>query len=182
MTPAKWSVGHDGRVPQLVAPTERVHTSYLTAIADFHAEGRFTDIDIDELVDQSEFLAHVNALIAQADPRTSRPDGYVPDTVLWWVDGTEFLGRLGIRHWLTESLARVGGHIGYSVAPAARRRGHATAMLAAALPVTLALGIDPALVTCDVDNVASRRVIERNGGQLDGCEDGTLRFWVPTHH
>ena len=40
--------------------------------------------------------------------------------------------------------------------------GHATAMLAAALPVARSLGIDPALLTCDDDNIASRKVIEAN--------------------
>jgi predicted acetyltransferase len=53
-------------------------------------------------------------------------------------------------------------------------------MLAAALPVTHALGIDPALVTCDGSNVGSRRVIEANGGVLDDKRGSELRFWLPT--
>jgi predicted acetyltransferase len=104
----------------------------------------------------------------------------VPETVLWWVHGSEFLGRLSIRHCLTPSLERVGGHIGCEVRPPARRRGHATAMLRAGLPIAARLGIDPALVTCDVDNAASRLVIERAGGRLDEPYGTTLRFWVPT--
>ena len=62
----------------------------------------------------------------------------------------------------------------------ARRRGHASAMLAAALPVAHELGIDPALVTCDEDNIASRKVIEANGGVLDDKYGVKLRFWVAT--
>jgi hypothetical protein len=42
------------------------------------------------------------------------------------------------------------------------------------------LGIDPALVTCDIDNVASRKVIEANRGRLWQASDGKMRFWVPT--
>jgi predicted acetyltransferase len=53
-------------------------------------------------------------------------------------------------------------------------------MLAAALPVAQDLGIDPALLTCDVDNLASRRVIESNGGVLEDQREDKLRFWVPT--
>ena len=53
-------------------------------------------------------------------------------------------------------------------------------MLAAALPLAAALGIDPARMDCEVDNVASRRVIEQNGGVLDEERDGSLYFWVPT--
>ena len=59
-------------------------------------------------------------------------------------------------------------------------RGHATAMLAAALPMAAAMGIDPALITCDVNNTISRRVIEANGGRYAGRDDDELHFWVPT--
>ena len=53
-------------------------------------------------------------------------------------------------------------------------------MLAAALPLAAALGIDPALMDCDADNVASLRVIEKNGGRLEREEDGSLYFVVRT--
>jgi predicted acetyltransferase len=52
----------------------------------------------------------------------------------------------------------------YDVRPSARRRGHATAMPAPALPVARGLGIDRVLVTCDVSNTGSRKVVEANGG------------------
>ena len=48
------------------------------------------------------------------------------------------------------------------------------------MTVANALGIDPALITCDVDNVGSRMVIERNGGVLEDERKGKLRFWAPT--
>jgi hypothetical protein len=58
--------------------------------------------------------------------------------------------------------------------------GHATRMLRAAPPVARELGIDSALVTCDEGNFASRKVIERNGGVLEGRRGAVLRFRVPT--
>jgi predicted acetyltransferase len=90
-----------------------------------------------------------------------------------------YLGRLTIRHRLTTHLRDLCGHIGYDVRPSARRRGHATAMLAAAIPVARGLGIDSVLVTRDHANIASRKVIETNGGVLDQ-RGGKLRYWVPT--
>jgi len=126
------------------------------------------------------FARYVAELRAQALEETPRPVGYVPSTTLWWVDGDEYLGRIAIRHRLTPHLLELGGHIGYDVRPSARRRGHATAMLAAALPVARNLGIDQVLVTCDEDNGASRKVIEHNGGKLEDVRSGKLRFWVPT--
>jgi predicted acetyltransferase len=53
-------------------------------------------------------------------------------------------------------------------------------MLAAALPVAAGLGIECALLTCDPDNVASRKVIEANGGLFWDEANGKLRYWLPT--
>lgn len=130
--------------------------------------------------DDTAFRGFVAEVRAQRLEETPRPAGYVPATELWWVDGDEFLGRIGIRHRLTPQLLEMGGHIGYDVRPSARRRGHATAMLRAALDIASEMGIAQALVTCDVDNVGSRTVIERNGGVLEDERDGKLRFWVAT--
>ena len=104
----------------------------------------------------------------------------MPETVLWWVEGDDYLGRIAVRHRLNAGLLRQGGNIGYDVRPSARRRGHAGAMLAAALPIAAGLGIDRARIDCDVGNIASQRVIEKNGGLLEKEERGSLYFWVPT--
>ncbi|MFI6992729.1 GNAT family N-acetyltransferase [Nonomuraea wenchangensis] len=53
-------------------------------------------------------------------------------------------------------------------------------MLGAALPIARALGIGEALVMCDLSNVASRRVIEANGGRLIDVTERKRRYWVPT--
>jgi predicted acetyltransferase len=111
---------------------------------------------------------------------TPRPPGRVPDTELWWVEGEVFLGRIGIRHRLNAALLERGGNLGYDVRSSMRRRGYATEMLRQALDVARGLGIERALVTCNVDNVGSPVVIERNGGILDDERNGKLRFWVPT--
>jgi predicted acetyltransferase len=101
-------------------------------------------------------------------------------TELWFVDGTEYLGTVVIRHRLTPELERAGGHIGYHVVPGHRRHGYATQMLAQARAVCRRLGLREVLVTCALDNLGSRRVIEANGGALDGIADGEARYRLPT--
>jgi len=166
-------------VPDLITPSAHVHRSWLAAVAEPEYEPRWAeDLDLDRLIDPVEFGAYVRAQRAQAEEGTPRPPGWVPTTYLWYVDDAEFLGRLSIRHRLTPWLHDYGGHIGYDVRPSARRRGHATAMLRTALPWCSALGIDPVLVTCDTDNIASRKVIENGGGEFEDERDGKLRFWV----
>ncbi|MCX6374156.1 MAG: GNAT family N-acetyltransferase [Actinobacteria bacterium] len=181
--------------PRLVAPAAAFRASFLGALKEYHDEGRHLELPADLLADPRQFARYVAALRADVDQpgESSRyvaalagvlpetwPDGYVPQSTCWWVAGEEYLGRLSIRHQLTPHLLYEGGHIGFEVRPSVRRRGHAAAMLAAALPLAAALGVDPARLDCDAVNAASRRVIEKNGGVLDEAQDGTLYFRVST--
>ncbi len=178
-------------MPELSVPIARVRESFVQAMDEFRAEGRggpddstVTGYLIREhartWATDAMFEHFVTWLRSQALEDTPRGDGIVPATELWWIDGDSFLGRIQVRHRLTPMLLEVGGHIGYDVRPSARRLGHATAMLRAALPVAKGLGIDPALITCDATNTASRLVIERNGGVLEDERFGKLRYWVAT--
>lgn len=176
-------------MPHLAVPTVDVRDSFLAAMAEFRAEGRGaaddnSSIGVDlrggRLDPAYGFDRYVGELRADSLPSTPRPPNRVACTTLWWVEGDEYLGRIAIRHELTEWLREYGGHIGYDVRPTARLRGHATAMLRAALPVAHELGIEQALVTCDDTNVGSRRVIENCGGRFEDQRGAKLRFWVPT--
>jgi predicted acetyltransferase len=95
--------------------------------------------------------------------------GRLPGFHRWMWDET-FCGSINVR-WqpgTTELPPHVLGHIGYSVVPWMQGRGYATAALGLAVQDI----IDRALIgpfvelTTDVDNVASQRVIEANGGVL----------------
>jgi predicted acetyltransferase len=114
------------------------------------------------------------------------PVGHVPSTLLFaFDDGSRIVGRVSIRHWLNDFLLHEGGHIGYAVVPEFRRRGYATAMLRQAADIAYhTFGLDRVLVTCDDDNIASIRVIEKNGGVLENVvlgSDGRTRkrrYWL----
>ncbi len=181
---------------ELVAPHPRFHRSFLAAADEFIAAGEdryasllswpadhvFPGIDFtrEALESAGVFAEFARFLVAQRLPDAPRPATFVACTQLWMADGDEYLGTISLRHELTELLLTWGGHIGYSVRPSARRQGHATTALRMMLPICTERGIDPVLVTCDVDNVGSRRVIESNGGVYEDTREGKLRFWVPT--
>ena len=110
-------------------------------------------------------------------------EGKVPASFyLAEVDGI-LVGRVSIRHELNEWLLGFGGHVGYGVRPAYRRRGYAAEILRQALEVTDSLGVERVLVTCDDDNVGSARTIEGAGGVLenvvpDGDNAPKRRYWI----
>lgn|SRR5487761_2069842 len=95
------------------------------------------------------------------------PEGWVPSTFLVAEVNGCIVGRVSIRHELNENLAAGGGHIGYGVRPAYRGRGYATEILRRALAIVRDLGVEKALITCDDQNIGSRKVIEKCGGVLE---------------
>ena len=189
---------------RLVDPHPRFQRSFLEAIDELEAAGEdlyarlpswpaedgFPGLEVtrESLTSPTAFADYCTFLLHQRDPDAARPRAYVAFTELWLAadpagaadgpDQDRWLGRISLRHELTEPLLEWGGHIGYVVRPSARGRGHATAALAGMLEVCRRRGTDPVLVTCDVDNVASRRTIERAGGRYEDTRLGKLRYWI----
>lgn len=163
---------------QLVRPSSRYRDSFLEAVDEFQAEGLswWSGPAID--LARNDFDAFVAAKIAEA--RTGSQHGPAK-THLWAVVDGEFVGRIAIFHELTPELSRSGGHIGYDTRPSFRRRGLATQMLEQALLFARDLGLERVLLTCDRSDVASIKVIERNGGVCDpghALSAGKAAFWI----
>jgi predicted acetyltransferase len=115
---------------------------------------------------------------------TAVPEGLVPSTFLLAEDDGALIGRLSVRFELNDVLAAEGGHIGYAVVPAFRRRGYATELMRRAVTIAREGGVERILVFCDDDNLASATVIERAGGVLASVvakpEGGPplRRYWI----
>ena len=88
------------------------------------------------------------------------------------------LGFLNLRLRLNEGLLNYAGHIGYSIRPSERGKGYAKETLRQGLQVAKEKNIKKALVTCSVNNPASRAVILANGGLLEDVRDGVERYWI----
>ena len=160
---------------ELVWPAREYLASYVAALEqgwspnNVNPNAGFEDLGRIE-ADADRFLAEHVDREAKAPP-VVLPDGTtvqrLPGYRKWMWDG-EFCGVIGLR-WqpgTAELPPHVLGHIGFAVVPWKRRRGYATRALAAVLPDAKAEGLTYVELTTDVSNVASRRVIEANGGQL----------------
>lgn len=169
---------------ELVRPHIRWHASWLVAATEFggaHIDGAALDgVELATLANEEAFAAWVDGLHADVREDAPRPEGHVPATALWILDGDTVVGSLHLRHRLNGFLLEQGGHIGYSVRPSARRRGHASAALRDALPIARGLGIERVLVCCTEDNAGSRAVIEGAGGEYEDSRAGHRRYWIAT--
>jgi predicted acetyltransferase len=78
----------------------------------------------------------------------------------------EELGRIRLRIGSTPHIERYAGHIGYTVHPQHRGHHYAARSLLLLLPFARELKLDPLWITCDPENIASRRTLERVGAEF----------------
>lgn len=127
--------------------------------------------------------AFADTLARLARMENDPPAPLVPAATLFLEDNGALLGAVDVRFALNEHLLAFGGHIGYGVRPSARGHGYASLMVRLCFPLLREKGIDRALITCDNNNPASARTIERLGGEMENMalEDGRMwvrRYWV----
>ena len=108
-------------------------------------------------------------------------DGWkVPSTTFWlYADGIP-VGFGSVRHFLTETLRKAGGNIGYGIAPAFRGKGYGKELLRLLLNEAKEMGIDKVLVTILLDNIASQAVAIANGGVVTERTDERVFIWIDT--
>ena len=107
------------------------------------------------------------------------PEGWVPAIQLVaFSEKAQAVGFLNLRLRLSNFLLGEGGHIGYSIRPSERGKGYAKETLRQGLQVAKEKNIKKALVTCSVNNPASRAVILANEGILEDVRNGVERYWI----
>ncbi|MFC1622953.1 GNAT family N-acetyltransferase [Patescibacteria group bacterium] len=161
---------------KLVKPTKKYTESWKEAMQEFRKENpespRYASLDIEEYIQNMEDYSQGKNL----------PNGFVASTMYWLIDDEKFVGYVEIHHELNDKLTKEGGHVGYAIRPTERRKGYGKKILELTLPKAQQLGIKKVLITCDDVNVASWKIIEKNGGVLqDKIEvDGKLvrRYWI----
>ncbi len=133
------------------------------------------------------FQSYLDKLDAQ-EAGINLKEGFVPNTVRFAFikteQGDQLAGRISFRHFLNESLVKVGGHIGYATIPDFRGQGVAHQMLIQSLKWAREKKLDRVLLTCDDDNAASIRTIEKAGGVLENTiktrpgKPMKRRYWI----
>nr|WP_319490007.1 GNAT family N-acetyltransferase [uncultured Caproiciproducens sp.] len=128
-----------------------------------------------------DFNKYINDLYDNSKGKNV-PQNWVPTSTFWLIDEDEVVGVVRIRHQEIESA----GHIGYDISPYYRNQGYGTLILKLALIKAARLGIDEAILTCSINNIASKNIIENNNGVLIGTvfdeeeNENLYRFRIQT--
>ncbi len=110
--------------------------------------------------------------------------GELPTSVFDLFDNEKIVGLVQIRHRVSAGIGvpkECASHIYYEIEEKYRNKGYGKEALRLALDYANNLGIKTVVVTCDENNLASKKIIETNGGlytQSCLCKDGNklLRY------
>ena len=109
------------------------------------------------------------ALVEQFAKPERLEDGENPNEIYFLVDDEgDICGYGQLRMYDTPDALSWAGHIGYSVPPSKRGNGYAQMLLDMLLKMGFERGMQRILLTRDVDNDASRHIIEKAGGEFEG--------------
>lgn len=116
----------------------------------------------------------------------SSDNGNIPRSTFFAIRECDniIIGMVNIRHKLDKFLLNEYGNIGYAVRPTQRNKGYANQILQLALIECKKIGLSKVLLVCAKNNIASEKVIKRNGGiywneRDTKCEGkATKRYWI----
>jgi predicted acetyltransferase len=152
---------------KIIKPCEQYLESYLEACKEFKELG----IKSGPPHDPDKFDEWKDTIFTKCEEYSkgiNLPDGFVPCTMYWMVNDNDYIGAGNIRHELNENLKAFGGHIGYHIRKKYWNKGYGSLQLKLLLQKCNEMGIEKALLTCDATNIASSRVMEKNGGKKLG--------------
>lgn len=137
-----------------------------------------------EKFDNMSFIEWMDDLEINKD-ENKLPKDYSTHTLYLAInDENKIVGAIGLRWKQVPVLMSFGGLIGYSIRPTERGNGYASEMLKLAIEKFKYTDINNILITCKDFNIASKKVIEKNGGKYENSyyneDDGYtyLRYWI----
>lgn len=90
--------------------------------------------------------------------------GDIATSTYWLIAKEEVVGVFRLRHQEDE----FAGHIGYDISPEHRNRGYGQKILKFALEKAVDFGLKEVILTCNTENVASKKIIEKSKGEYLG--------------
>jgi tagatose 1,6-diphosphate aldolase len=110
-------------------------------------------------------------VLAECTPAAKTPWGVPAYTFRMQARVGEYVGRIRLRVGWSEDVIRYAGHVGYAVEPAHRGHRYAERACRLILPLAKRHGMASLWLTCQPENAASRRTLERLGAECVGIID-----------
>ncbi len=171
----------------LVSPSVEFEPEFLAMLDEYQVAGEEIEHPVFSFLQElarRDFNAYVRRLEELRQGEKLEP-GYMAVRTFWLVRGGKFVvGQSRVRDRMGPELGAKWGHIGYTIRPTKRGKGYGTKLLALTLEKARAQGLTQVFLVCDPTNIATVRIIEKNGGKYAGevlSSSGTLQARYRVH-
>ena len=149
---------------ELVLPNTKYIHSIKEAYREQYQHGETSkealDVILSELKDPDSFVR----IIRDKSKGIGLKPGQAPVTRYWLIDNDEYIGTLGLRKKITKKIKYHEGHMGFQIRPSKRKQGYGAEVLRLGLLKAKDAGLKSVYINCSEKNVASIKIIEKNGG------------------
>jgi predicted acetyltransferase len=169
---------------KLILPSKKYIKGNIANIKELYKK---SEISLKEFSKEIEKRKNVNLFLGWLKDQRNGINiekGRVQSTTYWLVDNEEYIGRLNLRKKLNKKLRIRGGNIGYEIRPLMRGRGYGIEILRLGLLKAKKEGFKKIFIDCREDNIASKKIIETNGGvfrdklEIKGEGAPSLRYYI----
>lgn len=168
---------------ELIRPCSKYREEYLNYIKEIELKNELNKLG-DARLKREETFDDMLTRIEKIRYKENLIGMMKPTSVFWIVDKGKIVGSMNLREELSEFTYYTIGNVGYYIRPSSRNKGYATKALSLAKEYYKNIGKDKILLICTNNNIASEKVILKNGGKLelemkafDGINN-LKRYWI----
>lgn len=168
---------------ELIKPCFKYKNSYLSYLKEVEQNGELMELG-DAVLKDGESFETMLSRVDKISHKENLIGSMKPTFVFWIVVDHQVVGSMNLREELNEWSFYAIGHIGYYIRPSERGKGYATKALSYAKDFYREKGLKKILIMCTKDNIASEKVIIRNGGlfelEMNSFHEGIIlkRYWI----
>lgn len=146
------------------------HTKYIKSVFEAHREQYQHKEITKEIWDKIKVEIKNPIIFVKTIKAKNKGKGLAPNQLpfmrFWLIDGDEYIGTLRLSTHISPKMKYREGNIGYQIRPSQRKKGYGYKILRLGLNKARKIGLKKLHINCSKDNIASRAIIEKNGGRL----------------
>ena len=148
---------------QLLNPNMDYKKAYINFVKEVRNYG---EIEFNPIFEISYLENHFEEFISYLGYISKHPKDeiIIPMKTYWAVEDGKVVGKSTLKINSHEKLFQYIGNVGYIVAPSERKKGVGSEILRLMKEKAKNLGYEEVILTCNRENTASQKIIEKNGG------------------
>jgi len=169
---------------RLVLPSKKYMEEYRAYLKELYNKKEISKKEFNNKIEERKNISTFLKRLSNNRKGIDLGKGKIAHTMYWLVDSKKFIGALRLNKKLNKKLRIRGGNIGYAIRPSKQKKGYGTEILRLGLLKAKIQGLKKVRIDCRENNIASKKIIEANGGifinkiKIKGKGPASLHYYI----